>query len=187
MIAAAMITHTTRALLLCLSVGSSVGLSACGGEQKPAGPDAKSPDKTAVAAPADKGGAPAKGEDPKVKVVDGPGDDRFALRITPPSDAAVGREGVVTIAAVPQGPWHINLDFPTKLALAAPEGVALAKAELAKGDAAKLDDKSAEFAVKFTPSSAGDKAFTGEFKFAVCQDEACSPVTEKVSFTVAVK
>lgn len=184
MIGPAMITHTTRALLLCLAFG---GLAvACGGEQKPASPDAKSPDKTA-AAPADKGAAPAKAEDPKVKVVDGPGDDRFALRITPPDDAAVGKEGVVTIAAVPQGPWHINLDFPTKLALAAPDGVALAKAELAKGDAAKLDDKSAEFAVKFTPSSAGDKAFTGEFKFAVCQDEACSPVTEKVSFTVAVK
>lgn len=190
MIAGAMITHTTRALLVCLSIG----LSACGGEQKPASPDAKAPDagKTAAAAdkPADKAADPAKAADaadPKVKVVDGPGDDRFVLRITPPADAAVGKEGVVTIAAVPQGPWHINLDFPTKLALAAPDGVTLAKSDLAKGDAAKLDDKSAEFAVKFTPSSAGDKAFTGEFKFAVCQDEACSPVTEKVAFKVAVK
>lgn len=188
MIAAAMTTHTTRALLFCLSVGLSVG---CGGEQKPASPDAKSPDASKTAAKsepaADKAAQPAKAEDPKVKVVDGPGDDRFTLKITPPADAAVGKEGVVTIAAVPQGPWHINLDFPTKLALAAPDGVTLAKTELAKGDAAKLDDKSAEFAVKFTPSSAGEKAFTGEFKFAVCQDEACSPVTEKVAFKVAVK
>ena len=193
MIADAMITHTTRALLVSLSLA----LSACGGEQKPAAPDAKAPDagKTAAAEkPADKAADPAgnagnagSAVDSKVKVVDGPGDDRFVLKITPPADAAVGREGVVTIAAVPQGPWHINLDFPTKLALAAPDGVTLAKADLAKGDAAKLDDKSAEFAVKFTPSSAGDKAFTGEFKFAVCQDEACSPVTEKVSFKVAVK
>lgn len=189
MIADAMITHTTRALLVSLSLA----LSACGGEQKPAAPDAKAPDagKTAAAEkPADKAADPAKtaaAGDSKVKVVDGPGDDRFVLKITPPADAAVGREGVVTIAAVPQGPWHINLDFPTKLALAAPDGVTLAKADLAKGDAAKLDDKSAEFAVKFTPSSAGDKSFTGEFKFAVCQDEACSPVTEKLAFKVAVK
>lgn len=185
MIPRAMTTSTTSAcalLLLCLSV-------ACGGDQKPTTPDAKAPDagKTAGKTEPAKVADPPKAEDPKVKVVDGPGDDRFALRITPPADAAVGREGVVTIAAVPQGPWHINLDFPTKLALSAPDGVTLAKTELAKGDAAKLDEKSAEFAVKFTPSSAGDKQFTGEFKFAVCQDEACSPVTEKVDFKVAVK
>lgn len=165
---------------------------ACGGDQKkPAGPDATSPEAKPVAQAA-KQAEPAKAADAapagdKVKVVDGPGDDRFAVRITPPADAAVGREGVVTVAAVPQGPWHINLDFPTKLALSAPEGVTLPKPELAKADAAKLDEKSAEFAVKFTPTSAGDKTFTGEFKFAVCQDEACSPVTQKVDFKVAVK
>lgn len=164
---------------------------ACGGDQKKsATPEAKSPEVKPVAQ--NEKAEPAKAADAapagdKVKLVDGPGDDRFALRITPPADAAVGREGVVTVAAVPQGPWHINLDFPTKLALSAPEGVTLPKPELAKADAAKLDEKSAEFAVKFTPTSAGDKTFTGEFKFAVCQDEACSPVTQKVDFKVAVK
>lgn len=164
-------------------------VAACGGEQtKPATPDAKSPEAKPVAQQAEtpKAADPGPAGD-KVKVVDGPGDDRFALRITPPEDAAVGREGVVTVAAVPQKPWHINLDFPTKLALSAPDGVTLEKAELVKADAAKLDDNSAEFAVKFTPTSAGDKTFTGEFKFAVCQDEACSPVTQKVDFKVAVK
>ncbi|MBZ5714530.1 hypothetical protein [Nannocystis pusilla] len=166
--------------------------AACGGDQKkPASPDATSPEakpvaQTETAKPAEPAHDAAPAGD-KVKVVDGPGDDRFALRITPPADAAVGREGVVTVAAVPQGPWHINLDFPTKLALSAPEGVTLPQPELAKADAAKLDEKSAEFAVKFTPTSPGDKTFTGEFKFAVCQDEACSPVTQKVDFKVAVK
>lgn len=179
MIRPAMTTHTTSLLLL-----ASCLLFACGGEQK-ATPVAKAPEK---ATPSDaKAPEPAAKPGDKVKVVEGPGDDRFVLRIDPPADAAVGREGTITIAAVPQGPWHINLDFPTKLALSAPEGVTLAKAELSKPDAAKLDDKSAEFAVKFTPSSAGDKSFTGEFKFAVCQDEACSPVTEKLAFKVAVK
>lgn len=181
-----MTIHTPRYALLVLGLAV-----ACGGDQKkPATPEAKAPEATPPVAakpaePAKVGDAAPAGD--KVKLVDGPGDDRFALRITPPADAAVGREGVITVAAVPQGPWHINLDFPTKLALAAPEGVTLPKAELAKTDAAKLDEKSAEFAVKFTPTSAGDKAFTGEFKFAVCQDEACSPVTQKVDFKVAVK
>lgn len=178
-----MTTHTSSLLLL-----ASALLFACGGEQK-ATPDAKAPEaKPATAQNDAKAPEPAAkpGAD-KVKVVDGPGDDRFAVRIDPPADAAVGRELTVMIAAVPKDPWHINLDFPTKLALSAPEGVTLAKAELAKPDAAKLDEKSAEFAVKFTPASAGDKSFTGEFKFAVCQDEACSPVTEKIAFNVAVK
>lgn len=174
-----MTIHTPRYALLVLGLAV-----ACGGEQKPATPEAKTPDAKPVAAakPAEDA-APAD----KVKVVDGPGDDRFALRITPPDDAVVGREGVITVAAVPQKPWHINLDFPTKLALSAPDGVTLPKGEMVKADAAKLDDDSAEFAVKFTPTSAGDKTFTGEFKFAVCQDEACSPVTQKVDFQVAVK
>lgn len=81
----------------------------------------------------------------------------------------------------------MNLDYPTSLALAAPEGVTLAKAEYAKADATKLDEKSAEFGLKFTARDPGDKAFTGKFKFAVCQDEACVPVTEDLSFRVAVK
>ncbi len=169
--------------------GLALVIAACGTEQKPAGPDAKSPDTAKTAAKTDPKVADKPVEKPadKVKVVDGPGEDRFALRIEPPTDAAVGREGVVKVSAVPQGPWHINLDFPTKLTLSAPKDVTLAKAELAKADAAAITEKSADFAVKFTPTAAGDKEFTGEFKFAVCQDEACSPVTEKVSFKVAVK
>lgn len=186
MIARAMITLPTSRLIA-MTLG--LALAACGGDQKPAGPDAKSPDSSKTAAKTDakpEVKPDAKTPDAKVKVVDGPGDDRFALRIEAPPDAAVGREGTVKIAAIPQGPWHINLDFPTKLALTAPKDVTLAKAEFAKADAA-ISDKSAEFAVKFTPTAAGDKEFSGEFKFAVCQDEACSPVTEKVAFKVAVK
>lgn len=168
-----------------------LALAACGGEQKQAGPDAKAPDagKTAAAPAATPPAATPPAADPKVKVVDGaePGDDRYAIRVEPPADAAVGREGVVKVSVVPKKPWHMNLDFPTKLAVTAPDGVNVAKAEQAKADALKFDENSAEFAVKFTPSSAGDKGFAGEFKFAVCQDEACSPVTEKVEFKVAVK
>ncbi|HEY8375449.1 MAG TPA: hypothetical protein VIK91_03125 [Nannocystis sp.] len=177
-----MIIDTPRTALLVLALAV-----ACGGEPKKSGsPEAKAPEVAQGAAKAQPE-APAAPADNKVKVVDGPGDDRFALRIVPPEDAAVGREGTIMVAAVPKAPWHINLDFPTKLALSAPDGVTLSKAELGKSDAAKLDEQSAEFAVTFTPSSAGEKVFTGEFKFAVCQDEACAPVTEKLDFKVAVK
>ena len=63
---------------------------------------------------------------------------------------------------------------------------ALAKDKLKKADA-ELSEASCKFDVAFTPAKAGDAKFTGEFKFAVCQDEACSQVTENIEFQVAVK
>ena len=135
-------------------------------------------DKTAKAAPADK----------KVKVVDGAapeGDDRYELKIDTP-EAESGKESKVTVRVVPKEPWHMNLDFPTSLKVDAPEGVAVVNADLKKADA-KLDESACQFDVAFTPSAAGSQTFTGKFKFAVCQDEACSPVTEDIEFKVAVK
>lgn len=170
------------------SISFALVLVACGGETKPAAADAKSPDKAAPAPVADKGDA-AKPADGGTKVIQGgdPVDDRYTLRVDPPADAVAGREGTVKVTVVPKAPWHMNLDFPTSLAIGAPDGVTLAKAEMKKADADKLDENSAEYSVKFTPAAAGDKSFTGKFKFAVCQDEACSPVTEEVAFKVAVK
>ncbi len=179
---------SSRVSLLTLAL---VLTAACGGDTKqPAAADAKSPDKagtpatTPVAAKTDPG-KPAEGP---VKTIDGadPTDDRYSLKIEA-NDGAVGSEGSFKVSVVPRAPWHMNLDFPTSLAVGAPDGVKLAKAELKKADAAKLDENSVEYAVKFTPEAAGEKTFTGTFKFAVCQDEACSPVTEEVAVKIAVK
>ena len=164
-------------------------LIACGNEKaKPAtsAPEADAKPAQAAAAPADD---PAAAGD-KVKVVDGPPpgeDERYVLEIAPPAEAKAGEESRVVIKIVPKEPWHINLDFPTSLKMAGPDGVVLAKAEQKKGDALKLDDNNCEYEVAFTPDGAGEKTFTGKFKFAVCQEEACSPVTEEVEFKVAVK
>ncbi|MEM6296446.1 MAG: hypothetical protein AAGA54_34585 [Myxococcota bacterium] len=147
-------------------------------EKASASADAK-PDAAAKDAPA--------GEK-NVKVVDGAapsGDDRYELKIETP-EAQSGQESKVTVRVVPKEPWHMNLDFPTSLKVSAPEGVALTKADLKKGDA-QLDEKACQFDVAFTPSAAGEQSFSGKFKFAVCQDEACSPVTENIEFKVAVK
>ena len=182
-----------RLLFTALGLGLFAG---CGGDKKPAttSPTAEESSPSAQAKPADeaKPAEPAKTADggAKTKVVDGkaPGDDRYALQVEPPTDAAKGKEGEVVVRVVPKEPWHMNLDFPTSIKMDdAPAGVTLANAKLSKADARKLDDSSCEFAVKFTPEEAGEHAFTGKFKFAVCQDEACSPVTEDLSFKVAVK
>jgi hypothetical protein len=183
--------------LFAVAMALTVG---CGGDPKPAAesPEGGKADAAAKAAPqggdaakpaADEAAAGAGGEE-KVKVVDGApagGDERYDLLIQPPADAKAGQAGQVTVKVVPKKPWHMNLDFPTKLEVEAPDGVTLAKATQKKADAVKLDDDNCEFAVEFTPASAGEQTFTGKFKFAVCQDEACAPVTEDLEFKVAVK
>jgi len=178
--------------LACLTFGLALA-AGCSGEPKPAATTAPAPagGKTADASKTDAAqtGDAAKAGD-KVKVVEGaaPGaDDRYALQIEPPADAAAGKESEVVVRVVPKAPWHINLDFPTSLKLTPPAGVTLASADLKKGDARKLDDETCEFAVKVTPSAAGEHAVTGQLKFAVCQDEACSPVTEEVEIKLAAK
>lgn len=138
----------------------------------------------------DAGKAPEAAADggKKVKVVDGAApsdDDRYALEIKTP-EAESGKEAKVTVRVVPKKPWHMNLEFPTSLKVDAPEGVTVANANLKKADA-QLDENACQFDVAFTPSAAGEQTFTGKFKFAVCQDEACSPVTEDIEFKVAVK
>ena len=100
--------------------------------------DDKGGDKVA-AADGDKGGADegakagadAGGE--KVKVVDAGADERFDLVIEGPADAKAGAEGQALVRVVPKGPWHMNLDFPTKLLLTPGDGVKVASGELKKG------------------------------------------------------
>ncbi len=170
----------------------SLSLAACSSSET------KSETAAPAQAPGQKDGKDAKADDgdkadaapaeKKVKLVEGAapgGDDRYELKIDTP-EAESGKESKVTVRVVPKEPWHMNLDFPTSLKVDAPEGVAVVKADLKKADA-KLDESACQFDVAFTPSAAGSQTFTGKFKFAVCQDEACSPVTEDIEFKVAVK
>ncbi len=173
-------------------------VSACGGDKQ--GSAATPPDDKGKVAAADAdakpgaeqqkiAGKPVDGEpgNPVVKEGAPDGEDRYTLQIEPPAEAKAGAQGVVKVKVLPKDPWHMNLDYPTKLTVEAPGGVELAKAEQKKGDATALTDASCEFDVAFTASEAGDKSFSGKFKFAICQDEACSPIQEDIQFQVAVK
>lgn len=190
-----------RTLTTVLALAGAVSLVACDGGNKPAAKEppasgaapakdgAKDGDKDndGVAKVAEDAADKAGADGEKVKVVEGGGDDdRYALQIEPPAEAKAGEEGTAIVKVVPKEPWHMNLDYPTSLKLEAPDGLAVTNADLKKGDA-KLDESACEFAVSFKPTEAGDHAVSGKFKFAVCKDEACSPVTEEVEFQVAVK
>jgi hypothetical protein len=183
----------TRNLVLGASALALLTLAAC--DDAATVPDA-APTAQADGTPGDKAPAPAPiagkpvdgdSANPAVKPGAAAGDeDRYTLSITP-GEGTVGAEGKVQIKVIPKGVWHINLDYPTSLKIEGPEGVKLAKADQNKEDAVALTDVSCEYAVGYTPEQAGEKVFKGKFKFAVCQDEACSPVTEDIEFKVAVK
>ncbi len=179
----------TRPVFLAILAVFALGTAACDGD-KPAQPPAdKAPATDKQVANADPTPAEKPPEAGKVKVEDGgdPADDRYTVNIEPPSEAGVGKDAKVKITVVPKAPWHMNLDYPTALDIKPPSGVKLAKSPLQKSDAEKLDENSAEFGLSFTADAAGEKEFTGQFRFAVCQDDACAPVQHDVAFKVAVR
>jgi hypothetical protein len=175
----------TNKLALAASLLAPLALWACAN----GGGEAPGKDAAADKGPADGSiqGTPVEGEG---KVARAPGsaatEKEYTLQIDP-SDVSVGEEGKISIRVIPQGEWHMNLEYPTKLQIDPPDGITVAKAKLDKADAVKLDEQSCEFAISYTAAEAGAKTFTGEFKFAICQDEACVPKTEKLQFEVAVK
>jgi hypothetical protein len=111
----------------------------------------------------------------------------YTLEIKVPAAAAAGKPAEVVVTLVPKNGRHLNHEFPTKLVVAPPAGVTVAKPTLKKADATTFTDDLATFKVSFTASDAGEKAFTGKFKFAVCTDATCDPMTEQLAFKVSVK
>ncbi len=112
--------------------------------------------------------------------------DSYDLSVNKPAAKAKSR-AVARVAVKPKGAFHMNVDYPAKLKLAAPEGVKLEKDTQTGKEAAKFDKGALEFEVAFTAESGGNKSFTGELKFAVCTDTECKPTSERVSFEVEVK
>lgn len=167
---------------LALVVPLALGTLAC---DKQAEGTAQTKDQATTPAPIE--GKPVEGGG-KVASVPGGGETEpgYKLEIDT-GEGKVGEEGKVTIKVVPAASWHVNLEYPTKLQVEAPSGVEVAKAEQGKGDAVALTEDNCEFAVTYTASEAGAKAFSGELRFAVCQEDACVPKSETLAFEVAVK
>lgn len=140
----------------------------------------------AVAAPA--GGAPAADSAFRLKPEEG------QISIELPEGAKAGTETVAKVVVTPGPKFKINFEFPTKLTLAKPEGVALAKTELkaggpdqSKGDAEKFEERQLAFAVKLTPTAAGTHTVSGNFKFAVCDKDQCLAKREAIAIQVAAQ
>jgi hypothetical protein len=114
-------------------------------------------------------------------------DTSFAVTLEQPADVAGGAEAVATVKVTPGAGYKMNHEYPTKLTLAATEGVTPAKSPLLKADAAKFSDHELAFAVKLTPAKAGAYTVNGTLSFAVCTDATCDPKTEKIAINVVAK
>ncbi|HEX2687659.1 MAG TPA: hypothetical protein VHN14_13630 [Kofleriaceae bacterium] len=190
----------SRVALFALCITAACSKSA-GNQDKVASPPPASSGQDVIAVPQ---GGPSMG--PRKDVVPAnptppPVDDRTRLKpeegklaVEPPADAKAGAEAVAKIVVIPGAGYHVNTEFPTKLTLTSPQGVALAKAQLvagghdkAKGDADALDEQQLAFAVKLTPAASGSYTINGDFRFAVCDVSQCLPKREIIAIAVAAK
>ena len=110
----------------------------------------------------------------------------YALKVDAPP-AKKGQKAVAKIKITPGAGYHINKEYPTKLALHPPAGVTIDKPQLGAKDAAKWEEKGGEFDVSYTAAHPGKQMVTGELKFAVCSANSCNPQSSAVSFEIDVK
>jgi hypothetical protein len=118
------------------------------------------------------------------------------LAIEAPADAKANAETTAKVIVTAGKEFKVNVEFPTKLTLENAQGVTIAKAELkagghdkSKGDADVFDEQSLVFAVKLTPTAAGNHTINGTFKFAVCDKagSTCLAKKERIAIQVAAK
>lgn len=111
----------------------------------------------------------------------------FIVTVDAPAGKS-GQDGAVKVIVKPKKGWKLNLDFPTRLTVEPPSGVSVAKKTQKKADAVEFSEKKgATWSVSYKPSSAGNKQFSGDLRFAVCTDATCDPKRATIAFAVDVK
>ena len=181
------------------TVALGLALFACstGSQDQTSKPATGGPDKivvpggeTATVKGPAPGGAAAGGDGDRAKLHAQEG----TLAVDPPADAKAGAESTAKITVKPGAGYHVNTEYPIKLTLTAPDGVAVPKAEFiagghdkSKGDAEQLDEQNLTIAVKLTPAKTGSYTVNGSFKFAVCDKDQCLPKKEQIAIVVAAK
>ena len=199
----------TAVLAAVLAVLAAAGCSkSAGSKDSPPKPTTApgGPEVIAVPGTGDmKGGAEGatamKGPEGAPNAPNMPNNDAFKLKpeegqlsIEVPSDAVAGKETTARVIVTPTPKYKINFEFSTKLTLAPPADVTVAKTELkaggqgkVQGDAEKFEEKQLAFAVKLTPTKSGNHTVNGTFKFAVCDKEACLAKKETIAIQLAAK
>jgi len=200
-----MLRAMSRALLLIPLLALTVGVYSCGksasSQDKDTGPTTANGTPEKVQFPDEGGGAPkglgapAHGGAPGAAIGGGGGSTLHADEGTLTIDKAEGKVGselTSNLTITPTSDFHVNVDFPTKITLEAPDGVKLMKKEFtaggsskAQGDASAFSEKSMAFAIKATADKPGSYEIKGKIKFAVCKVDQCFPKNQAITITVA--
>ena len=109
----------------------------------------------------------------------------YELKKTEPK-VAVGAKSSASLTIAARNGWHVNGEAPISVSLVAPAGLTLTKTKLVRGDLAESTLEAARFEIPFEAVDAGTKVLTGEARFVMCQESACKPVKETLSFNIEV-
>jgi hypothetical protein len=109
----------------------------------------------------------------------------YELKKTEPK-VAVGAKSTASLTIAARNGWHVNGEAPITVSLVAPSGLTLTKTKLVRGDLAESSLESARFEIPFEAVDIGTKVVTGEARFVMCQESACKPVKETLSFNIEV-
>ena len=114
-------------------------------------------------------------------------DPTFTLSAVAAGPYTANTLGHFVLSLTPKGEYHVNEEYPIAITMSAPPGVTLAKAELAKGDAAEFSAKTARFDVPVTPTQVGEHHVTAKVSFAVCTPENCVPDERTLDLALLVQ
>lgn len=99
----------------------------------------------------------------------------FELRATAAGPYHAGQPASFGVTLTPSGGYHVNEEYPIRVAATAPPELTLPKSTLARADAAEFGPQRARFDVPFTAVGAGQRRVTATVGFAVCTPERCMP------------
>lgn len=102
-------------------------------------------------------------------------------------EVRVGASGAVTLELRAADGRKINDDYPIKIAVAASDGVAVAKTTLEGTDAVAHDERHAAFAIGVAGKSAGERRLDLDIRFAVCSSVACELQHRTVAVPITVR
>ena len=111
--------------------------------------------------------------------------DKYDLKVSGASGKS-GEKSSATVTIKAKGAYHVNLEYPHKLVLTAPDGVTVEKAKLVAADA-KVSKEELSFTVVATAAAPGKKTIEAQLKGAVCTESTCEPFVETVSIPVDAK
>jgi hypothetical protein len=110
-----------------------------------------------------------------------PSQKELTVEVVPPAIAKVGAATTAHVTIKPGAGYHINTEYPWKLALAPTPGL-----EAAKGDA-RAEESVLAVPITVTATAAGNHELRGTVTFGICKHDQCLQREVPISVAVAAQ